>query len=185
MFVGRGFFWCEKKRVLSRMNKLHGLCLNFLHTKLYISTFSDIKVADPVVSFCETVVETSSLKCFAETPNKKNKITMIAEPLEKGLAEDIENQIVSITWNRWVYQHCDHHILFHRNCFHFEQEKTWRIFSIEVRLGFASGAINLGVWTRYYWAEHFGGRYPPFRSGQTFVRISQGFNSSGTYTILP
>ena len=60
----------------------------------------DIKVADPVVSFCETVVETSSLKCFAETPNKKNKITMIAEPLEKGLAEDIENEIVSINWNK-------------------------------------------------------------------------------------
>lgn len=31
----------------------------------------DIKVADPVVSFCETVVETSSLKCFAETPNQR------------------------------------------------------------------------------------------------------------------
>ena len=31
----------------------------------------EIKVADPVVSFCETVVETSSIKCFAETPNKK------------------------------------------------------------------------------------------------------------------
>ncbi|XP_067121721.1 116 kDa U5 small nuclear ribonucleoprotein component [Centruroides vittatus] len=60
----------------------------------------DIKVADPVVCFCETVVETSSLKCFAETPNKKNKITMIAEPLEKGLAEDLENEVVQITWNR-------------------------------------------------------------------------------------
>lgn len=60
----------------------------------------DIKVADPVVCFCETVVETSSLKCFAETPNKKNKITMIAEPLEKGLAEDIENEVVQITWPR-------------------------------------------------------------------------------------
>ena len=48
----------------------------------------DIKVADPVVSFCETVVETSSLKCFAETPNKKNKITMIAEPLEKGIQHE-------------------------------------------------------------------------------------------------
>nr|CAH0113132.1 unnamed protein product [Daphnia galeata] len=60
----------------------------------------DIKVADPVVSFCETVVETSSLKCFAETPNKKNKITMIAEPLEKGLAEDIENGVVQINWNK-------------------------------------------------------------------------------------
>jgi 116 kDa U5 small nuclear ribonucleoprotein component len=43
----------------------------------------EVKVADPVVCFCETVVETSSLKCFAETPNKKNKLTMIAEPLEK------------------------------------------------------------------------------------------------------
>ncbi|XP_055612873.1 116 kDa U5 small nuclear ribonucleoprotein component [Uranotaenia lowii] len=60
----------------------------------------DIKVADPVVAFCESVVETSSLKCFAETPNKKNKITMIAEPLEKGLAEDIENETVSIGWNK-------------------------------------------------------------------------------------
>ncbi|KAB5514568.1 hypothetical protein DKX38_028474 [Salix brachista] len=60
----------------------------------------EVKVADPVVSFCETVVESSSMKCFAETPNKKNKITMIAEPLEKGLAEDIENGIVSIDWNR-------------------------------------------------------------------------------------
>eukprot|EP00249_Psilotum_nudum_P021920 c28300_g1_i1 orf=129-3110(+) len=60
----------------------------------------EVKVADPVVSFCETVVETSSLKCFAETPNKKNKITMIAEPLEKGLAEDIENGVVSIDWPR-------------------------------------------------------------------------------------
>jgi len=60
----------------------------------------EIKVADPVVSFCETVVETSSLKCFAETPNKKNKMTMIAEPMEKGLAEDIENEVVSIQWNK-------------------------------------------------------------------------------------
>jgi U5 small nuclear ribonucleoprotein component len=50
-----------------------------------------VKVADPVVAFCETVVETSSLKCFAETPNRRNKVTMIAEPLDKGLAEDIES----------------------------------------------------------------------------------------------
>lgn len=65
-----------------------------------IISFEDIKVADPVVAFCETVVDTSSLKCFAETPNKRNKITMIAEPLEKGLAEDIENQVVEISWDK-------------------------------------------------------------------------------------
>ncbi|KAI9313428.1 P-loop containing nucleoside triphosphate hydrolase protein [Dichotomocladium elegans] len=58
----------------------------------------ELKVADPVVRFCETVVETSALKCFAETPNKKNKLTFIAEPLEKGLAEDIEGGKVSIRW---------------------------------------------------------------------------------------
>ena len=41
-------------------------------------------MADPVVSFCETVVETSSLKCFAETPNKRNKLTMIAGGCSSG-----------------------------------------------------------------------------------------------------
>lgn len=71
-------------------------CIMYDLRKMYSEI--DIKVADPVVSFCETVVETSSLKCFAETPNKKNKLTMIAEPLEKGLAEDIENEVVQIRW---------------------------------------------------------------------------------------
>ena len=37
-----------------------------------------MEVADPVVTFCETVVDTSSMKCFAETPNKRNKITMVS-----------------------------------------------------------------------------------------------------------
>lgn len=36
-----------------------------------VFTEIEIKVSDPVVTFCETVVETSSLKCFAETPNKQ------------------------------------------------------------------------------------------------------------------
>jgi hypothetical protein len=31
---------------------------------------------------------------------KRNKLTMIAEPLEKGLAEDIEHEVVSINWNK-------------------------------------------------------------------------------------
>lgn len=56
--------------------------------------------ADPSVSFCETVVETSSIKCFSETPNKKNKITLIAEPLEKGVAEDIEKGKVSMNMEK-------------------------------------------------------------------------------------
>jgi U5 small nuclear ribonucleoprotein component len=54
----------------------------------------EIKVADPVTVFCETVLETSSLKCTSETPNRKNKLTMIAEPLEKGFAEAIESDLL-------------------------------------------------------------------------------------------
>ncbi|KNC83913.1 hypothetical protein SARC_03848 [Sphaeroforma arctica JP610] len=62
------------------------------------NVFADmlIKVSDPVAAFRETVVETSSIKCFAETPNQKNKLTMISEPLEKGIAEDIEAEAVKI-----------------------------------------------------------------------------------------
>ena len=59
----------------------------------------EVKVADPVTSFCETIVETSALKCVAETPNKRNKLTMISEPLEEGLAEDIERGDVSTDWD--------------------------------------------------------------------------------------
>ncbi|KAJ6486239.1 Calreticulin family-domain-containing protein [Mycena vitilis] len=56
----------------------------------------EIKVSDPVTKFCETVLETSALKCYADTPNKKNKLTMIAEPLERGVAEDIERGRVNM-----------------------------------------------------------------------------------------
>lgn len=58
----------------------------------------EIKVADPVVSFCETVVESSSLKCFADSQNRKVRLTAVAEPLDKGLAEDIESGVVALEW---------------------------------------------------------------------------------------
>ncbi len=34
----------------------------------------EIKVSDPCVTFCETVIDTSAIKCFGITPNKKNKV---------------------------------------------------------------------------------------------------------------
>lgn len=71
-----------------------------MHVRLYECQLRQTVNLNVHCAFCETVVETNSLKCFAETPNKKNKITMIAEPLEKGLAEDIENEVVLIGWNK-------------------------------------------------------------------------------------
>eukprot|EP00916_Digyalum_oweni_P002618 GHVL01004752.1.p1 GENE.GHVL01004752.1~~GHVL01004752.1.p1 ORF type:complete len:970 (-),score=170.39 GHVL01004752.1:228-2759(-) len=56
----------------------------------------EIKVADPVVQFCETCLESSAIKSFAETPNKKNKIYMVAEPLEKGIIDTLERGVTSI-----------------------------------------------------------------------------------------
>lgn len=88
--------------------------------------FSDIevKVADPVVSFCETVTETSTIKCFAETPNKKNKITMIAEPLEKGISDDIERGAISLSWEnneiaKFFQDHYDWDLMASRNIWAF------------------------------------------------------------------
>lgn len=42
-----------------------------LHDLRKVFSEIEIKVSDPVTKFCETVVETSALKCYAETPNKK------------------------------------------------------------------------------------------------------------------
>ncbi|WFD02227.1 hypothetical protein MOBT1_000908 [Malassezia obtusa] len=54
----------------------------------------EIKISDPVVKFCETVVETSAVQAYAITPNQKNRLTLLAEPLEKGIAEDLERGVV-------------------------------------------------------------------------------------------
>mmetsp|Transcript_33055 Transcript_33055/g.71948 ORF Transcript_33055/g.71948 Transcript_33055/m.71948 type:complete len:985 (-) Transcript_33055:71-3025(-) len=86
------------EHVISGTGEIYLDCI--LHDLRRLYGDLEIKVADPVVEFCETVVETSSLKCFAETPNKKNKLYMVAEPLEKGLGEDIEKGKVKIDWDQ-------------------------------------------------------------------------------------
>ncbi|GAB0493094.1 hypothetical protein MMPV_004366 [Pyropia vietnamensis] len=49
-----------------------------------------LSVSDPAVPLAETVAETSALKVAATTPNGANSLTLIAGPLEEGLAEAIE-----------------------------------------------------------------------------------------------
>ncbi|EST05161.1 Translation elongation factor EFTu/EF1A, domain 2 [Kalmanozyma brasiliensis GHG001] len=67
-----------------------------LHDLRVLFAEIEIRVSDPVVRFCETVVETSSVKCYAGTPNKRNRLTIICEPLEKGVAEDIEAGVLEM-----------------------------------------------------------------------------------------
>jgi 116 kDa U5 small nuclear ribonucleoprotein component len=55
--------------------------------KLYAEI--EIKVSEPFVAITETVMHASAVKCFGETPNKKNKIQMMAEPLDPGLGDRV------------------------------------------------------------------------------------------------
>jgi U5 small nuclear ribonucleoprotein component len=75
-----------------------------MHDLRHLHAEMEVKVSDPSVSFRETVVETSSMKCYAQTPNGLNKLTMMAEPLDDGLGLDIEGGRVPGTldgaWDR-------------------------------------------------------------------------------------
>lgn len=71
-----------------------------MHDLRQLFTDIEIKVADPVTTFSETVFESSPLKCPSETPNKKNVIAMTAEPLEKGLGEAIEANRIQLSWEK-------------------------------------------------------------------------------------
>lgn len=87
------------EHVLSGTGELALDCI--MHDLRLIYAGVEVKVADPVTSFAETVVDSSSIKCFADTPNKRNRLTMVAEPLDKGLAEDLEAGAVDIAgWDK-------------------------------------------------------------------------------------
>lgn len=52
-------------------------------------------VSEPVVSFRETVIAESSEVCLSKSPNKHNRLYVVAKPLEEGLAEKIDSGKVS------------------------------------------------------------------------------------------
>ncbi|EAR95586.1 elongation factor G domain protein (macronuclear) [Tetrahymena thermophila SB210] len=89
----------------------------------------EIKVSDPSVSFCETIIDTSSIKCYADTPNKKNRLTMLASQLDKGLAKDIEKEVISLDFekpivSKFFQEKYDWDILAARNVWSFGPEKS-------------------------------------------------------------
>lgn len=67
-----------------------------MHDLRHMYSEIDIRISDPGVCFSETVIETSRERCVAETPNKFNQLTMVAEPLEKNLDVDLEERRVTL-----------------------------------------------------------------------------------------
>jgi elongation factor 2 len=55
----------------------------------------ELKTSDPVVSFRETVFAESNQVCLSKSPNKHNRLYVKAEPLQDGLADEIEGGGVS------------------------------------------------------------------------------------------
>jgi elongation factor 2 len=52
----------------------------------------EIKKSDPVVTYKETVTQISSEVCLSKSPNKHNRIFMLAEPLGEDLTNAIEDE---------------------------------------------------------------------------------------------
>ena len=52
---------------------------------------AEIRISDPVVSFRETVTDTSDHVVMSKSPNKHNRLYMTARPMEDGLAEAIDD----------------------------------------------------------------------------------------------
>ena len=50
-----------------------------------------LKISDPVVAYRETVGGTSSITALSKSPNKHNRLYVIAEPLGEELSKDIED----------------------------------------------------------------------------------------------
>merc|ERR1711865_424452 len=50
----------------------------------------DFVMSDPVVSYRETVTQESSQTCLAKSPNKHNRLYLVAEPMQDDLSKEIE-----------------------------------------------------------------------------------------------
>merc|ERR1712025_80967 len=50
----------------------------------------DFVMSDPVVSYRETVTGESTVTCLSKSPNKHNRIYLVAEPMDEELCKDME-----------------------------------------------------------------------------------------------
>merc|ERR1719262_340125 len=77
------------EHVIAGCGELHvEICLKDLREEYAQCEFT---VSDPVVSYRETVNETSEKTCLAKSPNKHNRIYLTAEPMPDELCQRIED----------------------------------------------------------------------------------------------
>lgn len=85
----------ETEQIICGCGELHiEICLKDL-----VDDYSGIEIikSDPVVPYKETVTATSSQTCLSKSPNKHNRIYMVAEPLNEELTKEIEDSTFKLT----------------------------------------------------------------------------------------
>jgi len=77
------------EHVIAGCGELHvEICLKDLREEY---AQCDFIMSDPVVSYRETVTDTSSQTCLAKSPNKHNRLYVVAEPMIDELCQSIED----------------------------------------------------------------------------------------------
>merc|ERR1712137_1313546 len=77
------------EHVIAGCGELHvEICLKDLREEY---AQCDFIMSDPVVSYRETVGGTSTQTCLAKSPNKHNRLYIVAEPLDEDLSKAIED----------------------------------------------------------------------------------------------
>merc|ERR1711862_269576 len=77
------------EHVIAGCGELHvEICLKDLREEY---AQCDFVMSDPVVSYRETVGGTSTQTCLAKSPNKHNRLYIVAEPLDEELSKSIED----------------------------------------------------------------------------------------------
>jgi len=84
----------ETEQIICGCGELHiEICLKDL-----VDDYSGIEIikSDPVVPYKETVTATSNQTCLSKSPNKHNRLYMVAEPLHEDLTKEIEDGTVKL-----------------------------------------------------------------------------------------
>jgi len=77
------------EHVIAGCGELHvEICLKDLREEY---AQCDFTVGDPVVSYRETVTDESNQICLAKSPNKHNRIYLVAKPMQEELSKGIED----------------------------------------------------------------------------------------------
>merc|ERR1711981_663947 len=77
------------EHVIAGCGELHvEICLKDLREEYAQCEFT---VGDPVVSYRETVTDESNVVCLSKSPNKHNRIYMVARPMDELLSKGIED----------------------------------------------------------------------------------------------